>query len=84
MLISCNKPQGKLTGYILDKFWMNVNLEVVGSSPALVNFSLFIQNISKMYQSVSLVVYYMIFTEKSRIPGVSSYCLFPGCIVTWA
>ena len=21
--LSCNKPQGKLTGYILDKFWLN-------------------------------------------------------------
>ena len=21
--ILCNKPQGKLTGYILDKFWIN-------------------------------------------------------------
>ena len=23
LVISCNKPQGKLAGYILDKFWMN-------------------------------------------------------------
>ena len=38
----------------------HVNPEVAGSSPALVNFSLFIQNfIWKCTQSVSLVVYYM-------------------------
>ena len=36
-------------------------LEVAGSSPALVNFSLFIQNLYKICtQSVSLVVHYMI------------------------
>ena len=35
-------------------------------------------------QSVSLVVYYMIFI-KSRIPlWCIPYCLFPGRIVTWA
>ena len=38
-------------------------------------------------QSVSLVVYYMIFTETKIVThpyGASPYCLFPGCIVTWA
>ena len=48
----------------------HVNPEgVAGSNPALVNLSLFIQHLSKKCtQSVSLVVYYMIFIEKSRIP----------------
>ena len=47
----------------------------------------FIQNLSKIVlctQSVSLVVHYMIFVEKSRIPLWCIPCLFPGCIVTWA
>ena len=36
-------------------------------------------------QSVSLVVYYMTFIKKSRIPlWCIPYCLFPGRIVTWA
>ena len=40
----------------------HVNPEVAGSSPALVNFSLFIQIYLKICtQSVSLVVYYMTF-----------------------
>ena len=44
------------------------------------------QNLSKICtQSVSLVVYYMIFIQKSCIPlWCIPYCLFPGCIVTWA
>ena len=48
----------------------HVNLEVTGSNPTLVNFSLFIQNLSKICaQSVCLVVHYMIFLEKeSCIP----------------
>ena len=41
--------------------------------------------IKKCTQSVSFVVHCMIFIETSRIPsGASLYCLFPGCIVTWA
>ena len=47
----------------------HVSPEVAGSDPALVNFSLFIQNYLKICtQSVSLVVYYMIFTEKKLYP----------------
>ena len=49
-------------------------------------FSLFIQIYLKICtQSVSLVVYYMTFIKKSRIPlWCIPYCLFPGRIVTWA
>ena len=43
-------------------------------------------NLSKICtQSVSLVVYYMIFIKKVvSLYGALPYCLFPGGIVTWA
>ena len=64
----------------------HVNPEVASSNPALVHFSLFIQMYLKMYP-VSFLCgsLHDIYRKNVVSPyGASPYCLFPGCIVTWA
>ena len=66
-------------------WYSQLNPEVAGSSPALVNFSLFIQIYLKMYPvSFPCGLLHDIYRNKSHIPlWCIPYCLFPGCIVTW-
>ena len=78
-----SQTTGLTEPFSLEELNLEVNLEVADSSPAVVNFSLFIQPLSENVPSQFPLwfFHYMIFIEKKSYPFMVhplNYCLFPG------